>query len=275
MSHDNPGTDLFKRYLGLLGVSVRKPGPEALAELITAHLTRVPFENISKLYCRKRDNLRYLPDLDKYLDGIEHFNFGGTCYSSNYHLYLLLEYLGYEIKLCGADMTNPDVHLVSMVKLDGREYLVDIGYAAPFLKPLPRDLTEDYIIELGNTRYILKPQDNQGRSRLELYRDGQLKHTYIANPKPRQIEHFADIITQSYSDEATFMNSLLLIRFFPNRSLAIHNLNLVESQGTKAKITPIADRTELIKAIEKHFGIPANIAAEAIAQLGELQDAWS
>jgi arylamine N-acetyltransferase len=38
-----------ERYLAALGVPRREPSPPALAELVFAHVTRVPFENVSKL----------------------------------------------------------------------------------------------------------------------------------------------------------------------------------------------------------------------------------
>lgn len=40
---------LGARYLRALGVPRRPPGREALAEIVAAHVTRVPFENVSKL----------------------------------------------------------------------------------------------------------------------------------------------------------------------------------------------------------------------------------
>jgi arylamine N-acetyltransferase len=107
--------NLFERYLRVLGCRARKPGPEALTELTAAQLTRVYFENISKLYFMKREGLRELPGLERYLDGIERFHFGGTCYANNYYFHLLLGHLGYDVKLCGADMSAPDVHVVSIV----------------------------------------------------------------------------------------------------------------------------------------------------------------
>ena len=126
----------FEDYLNLLGVQRREPGIEALSEIVQAHLTRIPFENISKLYYKKQLGLRSLPSLELFLDGIERFHFGGTCYTNNYYFGQLLANLGYETKLCGADMSNPDVHLVNMVTVEKRQYLVDVGYAAPFLMPL-------------------------------------------------------------------------------------------------------------------------------------------
>lgn len=275
MSEPSMNTNLFGRYLRILGVERKAPTLMALAELVEAQLTRVPFENISKLYYRKRDNLRTLPGLERYLDGIERYHFGGTCYANNYYLHLLLAHLGYEVKLCGADMSDPDVHLVNLVAIDGRECIVDGGYAAPFLKPLPRDLSEDHEIALGRDRYVLKPQDADGRSILQLIRDGQSKHGYTIKPQARSIDYFAGVIADSYSEQATFMNAVLLVRFFPNRSLAIHNFTVLESEGTRWHFRQLHSRDELAASVEEHFGIPGTITAEAIADLADLSDAWS
>jgi arylamine N-acetyltransferase len=267
--------DPFGRYLHLLGIQKTRPSQDALTELVTAHMTRVPFENVSKLYHKKRTGLRVLPDLNQYLDGIERYNFGGTCYANNYYLHLLLKHLGYEVMLCGADMANPDVHLVNMVSVGGREFIVDAGYAAPFLEPLPRDLPQDYEIILGRDRYVLKPQDEMGCSFIELYRDGQLKHCYLAKPIPREINHFDRVIEDSYRDSATFMNALLLVRVFRNRSVVIHNLSFIESEGIDYRVHQLSSREELPRVVEEHFGIPQDIMALTVAELGELQDAWN
>jgi len=37
----------------------------------------------------------------------------------------------------------------------------------------------------------------------------------------------------------------------------------------------LANRDQLIDAIELRFGIPREIVSETIGQLGDLQDAWS
>jgi len=267
--------EVTTHYLAILGVARREPGLEALRELLAAHLTRVPFENISKLYYRKRLGLVNLPEIGLYLDGIDNHHFGGTCYSNNYHFYLLLCSLGYEAKLCAADMKTPQVHALNMIRIEGREYLADTGYAAPLLEPIPRDLAVDYEIILGRDRYVMKPQDADGCSRLELYRDGVLRHGYLARPEPRKIEDLSKVIAASFSADATFLNSVLLVRFFPGRSVLIHNLTLVESEGNKSTAHALANCDELISAIEKHFGMKREIVEEAVGQLGNLRDPWS
>jgi N-hydroxyarylamine O-acetyltransferase len=264
----------FTRYLDLLGVTSRTPTKTTLQEVVRAHLMRIPFENVSKLYRKKNFGLRGLPSLEMYLDGIEQFRFGGTCYANNYHLYRLLQHMGFEVKLCGAGMSKPDVHIVSMVRCEGREYLADVGYAAPFLEPLPLDRQDDVTVILGNDRYVLKPRDHDGCSRMELYREGVLLHRYVVSPVPRGIRHFRKVIADSFAPTATFMNALLLVRFAPGRSWVIHNTEFIESIGQDTRKRSVPDGGELVRLIEQQFSIPRQIVTDALSDLGELRNAW-
>ncbi len=215
-----------------------------------------------------------LPNIRLYLEGIRSFHFGGTCYSNNYYFHLLLRSLGYEAKLCAADMRTPAVHAVNMITIDGREYLADTGYAAPLLDPIPRDLDADYEITLGRDRYVLRPQDANGCSRLELYRDGALRHGYLAKPMPRKLEDFSNAIAGSFSADATFLNSVLLARFAHEGSTVIHNFELIESDKLGSRVHALINRDELIAAIERHFCMPPKIVAEAVGELANLRDPW-
>jgi N-hydroxyarylamine O-acetyltransferase len=274
MRHELLDRPQLQRYLRALGVSRREPTLPALEELVAAHLTRIPFENVSKLYYRRRYGLASVPDTARFLAGIEQCHFGGTCYTNNSHFFSLLASLGYDVRLCAADMNAPDVHMVIVLLLDGREYLIDAGYAAPFCSPLPRDLKTDYVLELGRDRYILKPQDSGGCSRLELYRDGELKHRYMVKPAPRRIEDFSGVIADSFRPGATFLNSLLVTRAWQDRSVMIHNLALIEAHGTNYTIRKLAGRDELAARVEEFFGIPREVVAEAVGELRELEDPW-
>ena len=254
----------FDRYLAVLGRAPTSPRVDALTRLVSAQLMRVPFENISKLYHRRRFGATTTPGLEDYLAGIEQHGFGGTCYANNPHFYALLRHLGYDVTLCGADMSRPDVHVVSIVRLEGREYLVDVGYAAPFYTPLPRDLESDLEIRFGLCRYVLSPRDSEGRSRLRMIRDGDPVHGYLVKPDARAIEDFDGVIRESYRETATFMNAVVVERFFPGRSVRIHNLTVTESTADGATTTRLADRDELTQAIDHHAGMPVDVVREAI-----------
>lgn len=262
-----PDSETFDLYLSILGVEPETPSLDHLRRLVRAQLTRVPFENISKLYLKKTRGASYIPSLAEHLDGIERFLFGGTCYANNPHFAALLRHCGYDVTLCGADMTRPDVHVASFVRLDGREYLVDVGYGAPFYEPMPRDLEHEHRIVFGNNRYVLHPQDDQGRSRMDQVRDGELIHRYVAKPEPREIDHFAEVIRDSYSDAATFMNVVVVERFFPDRSVRIHNYTLIESTPNASTTAQLANKEELVEAIEHHCGFPDDMVREALADI--------
>jgi N-hydroxyarylamine O-acetyltransferase len=258
-------------YLRVLGVPRVDPARGALDELVRAQATRVPFENISKLYRFKHQGLDGIPSIDVYLEGIERFHFGGTCYPNNFHFCRLLRTLGYDAALCGADMpSGEDVHAAITVAIDGRDLLVDVGYGAPFLEALPRDVGHDVVLRYGRDRYVLKPRDDHGRSRLDMYRDGELIHGYLLKPTPRPIEHFSEAVRDSFRESATFMNAVDLVRFSDSESVVIYNLSIIRSTVDSFSIERLNDREELVQAIEREFGIPVEIARDAIVGLGAL-----
>ncbi len=111
------------RYLAHLGVVRRAPSLAALTELVAAHVTRVPFENVSKLVRAVRGESATVPGLERYLSDMERSGLGGTCYVVNPRLGELLRQLGYDAELRSCDMERPDVHVVNVVRLEGREYL--------------------------------------------------------------------------------------------------------------------------------------------------------
>lgn len=266
---------LYEKYLKILKISRRDPSIDALTQLVTAHLTTIPFENISKIYYKNNYGLMTIPDFDLYLEGISINNFGGTCYSNNYYLNKLLNYLGYDARLCGVDMTNPDVHIVSIVNIENRDYLVDVGYAAPFFNPIPLDLTEKYKISWGADEYILMPKNKNGYSELKMFRNGQLKHGYTVKPHARFISEFETVINDSFIESATFLNAILLIRFRAKSSVMIHNFSLVETYDLNFRITKLKSKAEIIDNILTHFAIPKDIVEESVNFITNFDNAWN
>lgn len=252
----------FDRYLGLLGVERQLPGLPALRELTFAHLTRVPFENVSKLLHRA-DPSRRLPSLLAFLDGIEHERLGGTCYANNFHLHQLLRHLGYDVALCGADMSAPDVHLVNVVTLAGTRYLVDGGYGAPLLEPLALELARPQAITCGRDEYVLEPTAHGAPPALQHYRDGALRHGYRVNPRPRTIDELAAVIDDSFRPDATFMNALMFARFSRDRALTLRNLTLTEASGATWQTRELV-RSELPEVLETELGVPRAVTAAAL-----------
>ena len=258
------GEGTMDRYCRLLGVEAEPSSIDHLERLVRAQIIRVPFENVSKLYLGRTRAARFIPALEEHLDGIERHGFGGTCYANNAYFAELLRHLGYDVTLCGAAMSRPDVHMVSIVRLAGREHLVDVGYAAPFFGPMPRDLEDPYEIQFGRSRFVLHPRDREGRSRMDHLRNGTRIHGYLVSPVPRTLEHFEDVIRGSYSPEAIFMQVVVVERFSVDRSIRIHNFRLTEATPAGETVRHLTDRDELADAVEREGGIRREIVREAI-----------
>ncbi len=265
---------IFDKYLIKLGVTEKNPSLEALKEITRAHLSTIPFENISKLYYLRKSGLQFIPDFDTYMEGITKFNFGGTCYSNNYYLNKLLEHFGYDVRLCGADMKNPDVHIVNIVKLEGRDYLVDMGYASPFLDPIPLDLNSDYTIECGTDQYVICPKDDNGFHEIKFLQNGQLKHGYLLKPHKRDFSEFKGAISDSFSENATFLNALLINRFEKNYSIAIRNFTITVIMNGNVYKRTAGNKEDLINQIVRNFKMPEEIVEEIISNLEFKADAF-
>lgn len=70
------------RYLRLLGIQGTPEGIAGLREIVSKHLRRVPFENVSKLLLFGREGAGRVTTISKFLDGIENLDLGGTCYTN-------------------------------------------------------------------------------------------------------------------------------------------------------------------------------------------------
>jgi arylamine N-acetyltransferase len=257
--------DSFERYLNILGVADARPDLDSLRRIVRAQLIRVPFENVSKLHLARTRELRDVPSLGLYLDGIEQHRFGGTCYSNNHHLASLLRYVGFDASYCGADMVSgADVHAVVIVRLEGREYLIDVGYGAPFYGPMPRDIDEPLAIRLGTNRYVLQPRDEWGRSRMEHHRGGREIHGYLAKPTPRDLSFFDEVVRDSFLPTASFMTRLRIARFFDDGNVELLRDRLIRARGDDCSVESIPNRAALIDAVVEHFDMTPSIVRDVV-----------
>lgn len=255
---------VFSRYLRLLGLHAEPPTLAVLTALTAAHLDRVPFENISKLLYYRRGGFCGVVALETYLDGIEQCHFGGTCYANASHFSDLLRHLGFDARLCGADMENPDVHAVNIVAVDGREYLIDVGYGAPLTAPLPLDTQSDIAVEFADDRYVLHPRRPDGTCRVDHLRFGEVIHGYTAKSTPRTVDFFAPAVTDSFRPAAHFLNTVCIARYSSRESVIIRpHLMLRQIDGELIRQS-ILSRTTLYDLVEQHFSISCALISEAL-----------
>jgi arylamine N-acetyltransferase len=254
--------------LRLLGFSGEPPASlSALVELVSCHLCRVPFENVSKLLLIGREGVGRVTKLDEFLDGIEHEDLGGTCYTSNPFFAGLLGALGYDAALYGADMDTPNVHTSIRVRLDGREWHIDVGYAGPFREPIPLDRLP-HEIGWGNDRYVFERCGDVHE--LTMFTCGVPRHGYVVHPPPRAASFFEPIILRSFEPGRTFMRCLRITRYFDDRAVELRNRRLSTITAGSVTERSVDSLAELRRAVDEEFEMPRCRIEDAVGVLERL-----
>ena len=228
-----------------------------------AHVCRIPFENVSKLLLIGRERVGRPTRLGEFLDGIEHEDLGGTCYSNNPFLVELLRALGYDADLFGADMSAPNVHTVIRVRLDEAEWHVDAGYGGPFWRPVRLDRLPE-TLSAGELRFVLH-RSAADDIEMSLVRGESRLHGYVAHGPARSFEFFHPIILQSFEPGQHFMTNLRLIRYFEDgRAAELLNSTLTVHRDGESRVLELRNRAELRSAVADELAMPRCPIDEAV-----------
>ena len=144
----------LKAYLKRIGIThVKEPSPEFLDELVYAHQSTVPFDNLD--VC-ERGIVPSLGIADLF-DKIVIRKRGGFCFELNALFGALLKALGFSARPCMARVLLRPVpyplisHRANIVTISGKRYLADVGFGGP--QPTFAPLIEDGVsrTERGHT----------------------------------------------------------------------------------------------------------------------------
>ena len=193
--------------------------------------------------------------LPEFLDGIEHRDLGGTCYTSNPFLAELLLALGYDADLLGADMASPNVHTCVRVHLGSAAYHVDVGYAAPFRQPMRLDQLPHCIVH-GDTRYVLDRDGNGERYAMTVFCRGEKVHGYVVHGPPRTLDFFRPIILDSYARGRMFTSSLRVTRYFEDGVAELKDRRLASYRSGIHSETVLHTMDDLLSAVTDSLAMP-------------------
>ena len=259
--------EIYNRHLRILGFDAPPSGLDGLRSIVRAHLLRVPFENISKLLLFGREGRGRFFTLPEFLDGIEHFDLGGTCYGANPFLGELLRALGYEADLHGANMQRGlNVHTSLRVRIDDRAYHVDVGYGGPFREPIALDRLPFEIVE-GANRYVFDREPHGEGYEMAVFSGQERVHGYIVHGPPRSLDFFTPAMQNSFAPNATFMNCLRICRFFDGHSVTLLNGELTIHRGATAECRELSGVAEVEAALAAEFEMPRCPARAAIGTM--------
>ncbi len=256
------------RFLRLLGLDPQAPTLAYLREIVFQTVCRVPFENVSKLLLYRDEGIGRALTIDEFLDGIEHRDLGGTCYSCNPFLAGLLRALGFDADLLAADMSVPNIHTTVRVRLHGLEYHVDAGYGGPFREPLCLDDLPETICE-GSIRYRVERHPEGDVEVTQFSAAGRL-HGYRAHGPARSPDFFLPVILDSFQPGKTFMTCLRIVRIFPDHSVELHNRTLTVHRGGESQTSNLASMAELRSTAADQLAMPRCPIEEAVDILATL-----
>jgi arylamine N-acetyltransferase len=227
-------------YLDRLGLPVRAPGPDALAELHQAHVRTFTFDNIDVL-------LGHHPgvSLDAVQEKFVGRGRGGYCFEHSTIFAAALERLGYRVRRHLARVGDPSTgaqqgrtHMVVEVVLDGRRLLCDPGFGMSLLRPIPlEDHAEDE--HLAGWRHRVR--HTPGGWALDRWREGgwEVAHTTDElEVMPVDIvigHHFTSTYPGSH-----FTTGLVLGKHLPGRHVTVtHESLTVRTPGRPTEHRPL------------------------------------
>jgi len=123
-------------YLARIGQRREQPSAAALRRLVQAHVETIPFENIDVVLRQHRGI-----GLDVVAGKLVGRQRGGYCYEQAGLFAAVAEQLGYQVQRTAARVqprrNGPYTHMSLLVTVDGETYLVEVGFGAGILVPMP------------------------------------------------------------------------------------------------------------------------------------------
>ncbi len=248
---------LLDRYLAVVDVERGGPTMPLLEQLTRRHLERFAFASIGP---QLGDALPL--DTDSLFDRIVVRRRGGYCFEQNGLMFAILGELGYEttmvlarVLLSGADHP-PLTHRFTMVDLDDRRYLVDVGFGAacpptPVLfDPLGASGGRYRIVEGEPGEFHLQLATDDGY--VSLYRFDLVRY----GAADAELGHF---YSHRHPD-AAFVNNLVAARTVDGEVRSLRNLELRITRSGDEQQIAIVDAFHLREVLCEMFDLSVDEA---------------
>lgn len=233
------------------------PTAEILRALHVAHMTAVPFENLSI----HASEAVVLED-DALFEKIVGRGRGGFCYEDNGLFAALLRALGFQVSMLSAEVANaeggfgkPFDHMTLLVTLEER-WLADVGFGDSFVEPLQIDERGEQV--QGRHAYrITHEGDYLVMSRRDAGGD-EWQAQYRLTLRPYNYPDFAEMCRyHQTSPESHFTRGRVCSRATADGGrLTLSGMRFIETAANgERRERVLADETEYANALREHFGI--------------------
>lgn len=251
------------RYLAHLGISGEPAvSEEFLVALTRAHLEVVPFENL-EVHCEHKEPSLVASDLfNKVVTGKR----GGYCFELNKLFYLLLKGIGFRCYPVPARVVHmrpeqrPFSHRATVVEIDGRKWMCDVGFGGAGPKGAIRMDTQQVQTVFGD-RFYIAPDD--------VY-DGELAVFRFEGDTPEKVLVFrdlpwmeADFVTlNSYYatyHRSPFVNRRILYRCNPQGWISLTDNTVTRMTNGVRQTVELQTENQVQELMEQEFGLSVKL----------------
>ncbi len=243
-----------RAYLERIGYNgVADPTLTTLRQLHRLHLRAVPFENLD-IHLGRPINL----DVDALFQKIVGCRRGGFCYELNGLFAEMLRALGFDLDLLSARVAHQDGsfgrefdHLLLRVRIDGRDWIADVGFGDSFLEPL---LLYGYEQDCCGTLYLIDtPQENLLLLRHE---NGQWRQQYLFTTASRRLEDFQEMcVYHQTSPMSSFTRGRIVSRATADGRITLSDMRLIETRRGAREERSLGSNAEYLEILDQSFGI--------------------
>lgn len=231
------------------------PTAETLRELHLAHLSAVPFENLSI-----HANEPVVLEDDALFAKIVERRRGGFCYEVNGLFAALLRALGFKVDMLSAGVANPDGgfgpdfdHMALLVTLDER-WLADVGFGDSFREPL---LLDERSEQVQGSRAFRIVSDGQHLILMRRDEGDEWKAQYRFTLEPREYADYAEMCRyHQTSPQSHFTKARICSRTTADGRITLSEMRFITTleQGERQEKILMSEE-EYAAMLREHFGV--------------------
>jgi N-hydroxyarylamine O-acetyltransferase len=245
---------LMPAYLAHIGVhDFTVPDLANLRRLQHAHLFAIPFGDLDVHYGRP-----IVLDFEKVLHKIVVEKREGFCYELNGALYQLLKHLGYEVRMISAGVYHKETddygpefnHLALIALIDGREYLVDVGFGD--LSRCPLEIGSEQVQEDGVNSFMIDTHEDG--LRISKRWQGAWEHKYRFSLQGHSYDAFsAQCLNTQISPDSHFVKNKYITQPTNTGRITLFSDKLILTENGGKTERPLANG-EFESLLVKYFG---------------------
>lgn len=232
---------------------------DTLRELQYKHVFAIPFETLDI-----QNEIPIILQINLLYQKVVRDNRGGYCYELNGLFHHLLDLCGFDVRLVAGRLHHGNnrygrefEHMALIVNLNGRDWLVDVGYGDFSLVPLaiaPGEIQSDgrnyyQIVDpvmVEDQRYLGVAKWNASKQ--------DFKIDYIFTRTPRALSDFLEMNEfHQTSPESHFARTLICTLPTPEGRITLINNKLIRKENGKRQVRIIQREDQRGRILENYF----------------------